>query len=62
MDTNIISSIVEYGVFLVLFIWLFQYTLKKTDAREVKLYETIGKLTMIIEKELQEIKEKLPNE
>lgn len=45
METEIIKMSFTYGIFGVLFVYLFFYMLKDSKAREVKYQEIIDKLT-----------------
>ncbi len=45
MESEIIKMVVSYGIFAVLFIYLFFYMLKDSKVREVKYQEIITSLT-----------------
>lgn len=45
MEQEIVKMVVGYGIFAMLFVYLFFYMLKDSKAREVKYQEIIDKLT-----------------
>lgn len=45
MEAEIIKMAISYGIFGVLFVYLFFYMLKDSKAREVKYQDIIEKLT-----------------
>ncbi len=65
MESEIIKMVVSYGIFAVLFIYLFFYMLKDSKVREVKYQEIITSLTdkfgviEEVKKDVEEIKNKL---
>ncbi|WP_346874238.1 BhlA/UviB family holin-like peptide [Clostridium sp. UBA5988] len=65
MESEIIKMVVSYGIFAVLFVYLFFYMLKDSKVREVKYQEIITSLTdkfgviEEVKKDVEEIKNKL---
>ena len=50
MESEVLKTGVQYGIFAVLFIYLLFYVLKTTGEREVKYQETIKENQSIIKK------------
>jgi hypothetical protein len=49
METEILKYSIQYGIFAVLFIWLFFDTRRDSKEREKQLHNTIGKNQSIIQ-------------
>lgn len=65
MEQEIVKMVVSYGIFAMLFVYLFFYMLKDSKAREVKYQEMIDKITdkfsivEIIKQDVDFIKDKI---
>ncbi|GAA0768553.1 MULTISPECIES: BhlA/UviB family holin-like peptide [Clostridium] len=65
MESEIIKMVVSYGIFAVLFVYLFFYMLKDSKVREAKYQEIITSLTdkfgvvEDIKKDVEDIKNKM---
>ena len=65
MEAEIIKMAISYGIFGVLFVYLFFYMLKDSKAREVKYQEIIDKITdkfaivEVIKQDVDYIKDKI---
>ncbi|MEG1141799.1 MAG: BhlA/UviB family holin-like peptide [Clostridia bacterium] len=65
MESEIIKMVVSYGIFAVLFVYLFFYMLKDSKIRETKYQEIITSLTdkfgvvEDIKKDVEDIKNKM---
>jgi hypothetical protein len=55
MDFSFIEQIAQYGIFALLFVSLFVWTLKSSEKREKALQETLNKFADIIKNKLNSI-------